>query len=732
MPHLGFLLEGQPNGVPRHNHVEALTPNVRRKVFPKHPPRPAQERAIEVALNTPDIALIQGPPGTGKTTVIRAILERLNEMAKGEGNLTGEFLLSGFQHDAVENAAGRIDINGLPPIKFGSRSGEGSSALDLTEVRVDEWREERADKLRERLADLDLPVSYQRMADLVEAYTLTPTLPAAAAQTLREAVATAEGGVPGELLDRMRTEAEALEAEELDGADEGRAGLYRCARALRISPTAFADDGVQNAALLLRRLRNGSPVAQLPPGAMPRLERFAASQWPSDAEGWEAVRRLRRSLLHQFAPRYGQRVPAVLQDVVALLAEARDELEHRYRRSLDGPTAALADYVGALENAPDEVLHAIVSYSSVFAATCQQSSRYELAEAKAAEDGEYDTVVVDEAARANPLDLFVPLVRGRRRIVLVGDHRQLPHLIDDRIARRLEDADEESEESAQTLVQEEIKRSLFEHLFEDFRRLHLEDGQPCRTVTLDAQFRMHPLLGAFVSRNFYEVHGEPKIESPIPASAFEHHLPGFEGLAAAWLDVPAACGREERSGKSWIRPAEGRLIARRIAELVDSEEGRALSFGVISFYKKQVGDIEEALADERVLERMPDGTLGLPERLRVHHDAEGHPTGEARLRVGTVDAFQGREFDVVFLSVVRSNDRPDRTERERRGRFGHLMSPNRLNVGMSRQKRLLVVVGDQALVESPHAGEAVSPLLAFRDLTRSSDLADFFPHDGVL
>jgi superfamily I DNA and/or RNA helicase len=60
-----------------------------------------------------------------------------------------------------------------------------------------------------------------------------------------------------------------------------------------------------------------------------------------------------------------------------------------------------------------------------------------------------------------------------------------------------------------------------------------------------------------------------------------------------------------------------------------------------------------------------------------------------RLRVGTVDAFQGREFDVVVVSLVRSNSRGDP-----RHRFGFTLTPNRLNVAMSRAKRLLVVAGD--------------------------------------
>jgi hypothetical protein len=71
---------------------------------------------------------------------------------------------------------------------------------------------------------------------------------------------------------------------------------------------------------------------------------------------------------------------------------------------------------------------------------------------------------------------------------------------------------------------------------------------------------------------------------------------------------------------------------------------------------------------------------------------------------------------VVFLSVVRSNRLPDTTEKERRKRYGHLMSPNRLCVSMSRQKRLLIVAGDSAMLRAPHAPEAIGPLVAFHEL----------------
>jgi len=61
-----------------------------------------------------------------------------------------------------------------------------------------------------------------------------------------------------------------------------------------------------------------------------------------------------------------------------------------------------------------------------------------------------------------------------------------------------------------------------------------------------------------------------------------------------------------------------------------------------------------------------------------------------RIRVGTVDAFQGKEFDVVFLSMTRSNDLPITDNRSLRRKFGHLMLENRLCVAMSRQQRLLI------------------------------------------
>ena len=111
--------------------------------------------------------------------------------------------------------------------------------------------------------------------------------------------------------------------------------------------------------------------------------------------------------------------------------------------------------------------------------------------------------------------------------------------------------------------------------------------------------------------------------------------------------------------------------------------------------------------------------------VRIARSYRQTESGDERLRVGTVDAFQGKEFDLVFLSVVRANDVviPDQKEGEERERllnskYGHLRLANRMNVAMSRQRKLLVAVGAKHMAEGPEAEEGVPALAAFLNLCR--------------
>jgi superfamily I DNA and/or RNA helicase len=120
---------------------------------------------------------------------------------------------------------------------------------------------------------------------------------------------------------------------------------------------------------------------------------------------------------------------------------------------------------------------------------------------------------------------------------------------------------------------------------------------------------------------------------------------------------------EGRESGRYLRRSEAFLLADRVDALLRETTQSVWTIGVIAFYRQQVALLEK-LKQERAW-------------------------GD-RVQVGTVDAFQGREFDAVFLSCVRSN---------KNGSVGFLALSNRLNVAMSRARRVLAVFGDGATIQ---------------------------------
>ncbi|MDQ5918422.1 MAG: hypothetical protein QG660_1534, partial [Pseudomonadota bacterium] len=78
---------------------------------------------------------------------------------------------------------------------------------------------------------------------------------------------------------------------------------------------------------------------------------------------------------------------------------------------------------------------------------------------------------------------------------------------------------------------------------------------------LDTQFRMHPALGEFVSKEFYEKEKLTPLKSVRPACEFMEKIPDYENKVCAWLDVPLSHGNEDRPGTSWRRQSEAKRIA---------------------------------------------------------------------------------------------------------------------------------------------------------------------------
>jgi superfamily I DNA and/or RNA helicase len=270
-----------------------------------------------------------------------------------------------------------------------------------------------------------------------------------------------------------------------------------------------------------------------------------------------------------------------------------------------------------------------------------------------------------------------------------------------------------------------LQQSLFQRWFEMFRF----DSPKLRTITLDEQFRMHPELGTFVSSVFY---GSPTAVGSHPStSVLTHELDPYRGKVAAWINVPHD-SRETRAGHSVVRHAEASRVVAELASLVGQDTRRQLSFGIISFYKGQVDAIQEELLKAGLL--VPDDENAKESKPvpRMAWTDEQRP--RPRLRVGTVDAFQGMEFDVVLLSVTRSSlpDRDDDTPEAALRRYGHLTSEQRMCVAMSRQRRLLLAVGDAAMADRDTAPtdparpgrSLVEGLVAFLELCKGPHGAD--------
>jgi len=691
-PQLGLLIEekGEIRQIRTLPKIKPLTAFVKNNIFEENQPTLNQEKAIETALMTPDIALIQGPPGTGKTTVIAAILERLNEMADKRGiNIKGQVLLTGFQHDAVENIITRYYLNGLPIPKIGKRSESSENDFNAFEIKLNNWCAEVAANIKEK--NKDIITNVKKENEIVDAYLQYLNAPTRALSAnlakkidlLGPAILGPDTSVRAANIAKKLSVQETLNNESNPKLD--------AVRRLRTRPESFADDGPDRAADALEDLEDSIKADE-------RKLLNNASLWYDQDKSppfLKELAELKKKLLVRFTFPPVFRAEKQNDEIISLAQEAIKKIRDTGFSSTDKKASALAEFTAELESNPYGMIDAVSDYSFAFAATCQQSVNELMQELKDitpySENNrmEYEYVIVDEAARVSPRDLMIPMALGKR-IILVGDHRQLPHIIDDEVARQMEEGETGKEESVW------LEKSMFEYLFsERLDALKQKDGIT-RRVTLNTQYRMHPVLGDFISRNFYQRFAqEEKFESVRPESDFEHNLTDTDKKPAVWLDVPVSKGKSSYEGFSMIREVESTVIAQKLKIWINSEEGKDLSYGVISFYKAQAELIKNKLG-------------------KITDDKN-------KLRIGTVDSFQGMEFDVVFLSMVRTfrqdwKPKDENSKKQAYNLFGHLCLYNRLNVSMSRQKKLLVVVGDSGLLKNDLAKDFIPGLVDFYDL----------------
>jgi len=652
----------------KNKKLEPLTSYVSDKIF-SNPPTQNQVDAIDMALNSPDITIIQGPPGTGKTTVLTAIIERLNEEADKE-NIKGQILVAGFQHDAVENIIQRLDINGIPTPKFGKKS---TTTVDMNSYeRVIEWSEDIAKNIG-KLPELSNYIKINKLNQYFEVYLKTPSTQIAIdlLKYIRDELSLY---LQDEIVIKSKEILEELSIKKVDTLKE-----LQYVYALRTTENAFQDDGKErNLDLLVSNIGK----------TLTNDEKSILQNNTTDniEEYLQELSRLKFTLINRLYPKPLFRAEKPNEEIIQLKEEVEEQLSQG-SSSKDTINTILSNYINELECNPFGLKSMIEEYSYVYSSTTGQSNQATKQKINNEDkDVSFDTVIVDEAARVAPMDLLIAMVLAKRRIILVGDHRQLPHMVDEDVIK-----------SSGLSENKFINESIFGYLKKRAEKLEEFDNIK-RAITLENQYRTHPKLGKFVSDNFYEKHNE-SFSSPLQDvnKFFKQGLKGIENTPAIWIDVSNKEGKEQRA---WKRESEAKKIILYLKRWILSEEGKNLTFGIITFYRSQVEALKSILKNE--------------------FTKEERDSFSNRLRIGTVDSFQGMEFDIVFLSIVRSRDiKTINDNLKNYNLFGFLISKNRLCVSMSRQKKSLIVVGDKQFFDSDRAKQDVEELHNFLQLCKT-------------
>ncbi|OII74527.1 RNA helicase [Cryptosporidium ubiquitum] len=273
----------------------------------------------------------------------------------------------------------------------------------------------------------------------------------------------------------------------------------------------------------------------------------------------------------------------------------------------------------------------------------------------------FDTVIIDEASQGVELSTLIPLKLGCKRLILVGDPKQLPATV---LSRRA--------------IERKYDISLFQ-------RLQMSGHQ---VIMLSVQYRMHPQISAFPSKHFYdgELHDYKDIlKTRAPVVPWDE-IPIFKPFT--FFSVNS----EEEQGKSISNPVEADFVCQ-ILELL----------GLILYenQKKQTEDTELSEPKRQWYERIavisPYNEQVKIIRKKIKEKFGLNPETICPIDVSTVDGFQGQEKDFIVFSVVRSQyieeDSLDNAY-NRRTNAGFIADRRRINVALTRAKHNLWIVGN--------------------------------------
>ncbi|GAA5968180.1 hypothetical protein JCM3765_003694 [Sporobolomyces pararoseus] len=302
----------------------------------------------------------------------------------------------------------------------------------------------------------------------------------------------------------------------------------------------------------------------------------------------------------------------------------------------------------------------------------------------------FDVVIIDEAAQATEPSCWIPIMRGEK-LILAGDHLQLPPTI------KSISSSSSSSSSSSTIIGPsplELSKTLETTLFSRLLSLH---GESIRKM-LKIQYRFNEKINEFPSKMLYDNELKPSHQGGISERRLGDLLQQQQQQDEEEVEIgegdlqdlnepivffdTAGLGMYERGGEpgqfgseSKSNENEADIVLNYVKFLIESKIPPS-SISIISPYSSQVSLISSSISSS--LEQETTTTTTIPSS-----------SSNSRLRdliqIGSIDSNQGRENDVVIISLVRSNEI---------GEIGFLKEFKRLNVAMTRARRQLVVVGD--------------------------------------
>lgn len=342
------------------------------------------------------------------------------------------------------------------------------------------------------------------------------------------------------------------------------------------------------------------------------------------------------------------------------------------------------DYIDRLESSRDSYETFLAKTRNLVCGTCVGLGKpnYEIQKTI------FDWVIVDEAARSTASELAIAMQSGKR-ILLVGDHKQLPPLYDQELKKEIK--------SALGIQRNDV---LNESIKSDFQRLFESDYGKKASSSLTDQYRMLPAIGNLVAEVFYEELRSKRTTELLPHAEFD--LPLELVNTVTWLDT-SKLGRiahHDDKQQSPSNEAEAREIVRVLTALRDNNSYlKALSekvpgvepIGVICMYAGQ---------RDLILRKVSEA--GLKE------DLEGF------VKIDTVDSYQGKENPIVIVSLSLFS-------KELNPRF--LREENRINVALSRAMERLIIVGAAKMWDGKNSQLPLGKVLSY--VTKQDDQSGY-------